>query len=250
MAEQIRPQHDWIVLKKIEHQELTPGGILVPPPGDYEHMKTDRERRESARTNQQIEPALRAAQQNRLIERYEVLAAGPGSYVDFSDDVHDDVFLRKPVCCAAGDIVLVQGVVPPLPVNGDIVYMAHDYQVMAIIVNAGTNEEDLSIQHDYIFARESAGILTSAGGLHLPGVEVQGNARLPLRFQTLGVGEGPWAICERPGKPTEFARRPMCVAPGDVFTFEGAGFGITTGRWGPMVVVQNFQVAAVFAGAA
>src|SRR5258707_2511192 len=247
MTEALHPQHDWIFLERLQYDDLTAGGIHVARPGDYEHLKTEKERRASAREPGGVDPGLKKAMQNRVIERYNVIAVGPGAYVDFSDELHDDVFLRKPVCCKPGDVVLVQGEPPTLPVNGQMRHMAHDYQVMAIIVNAGTADEDLDPQHDYIFARERAEVLTSAGGVFLAGVsDKPGAVRVPQRFEALGVGAGPWAICETPGKPTRFERRPMCVAPKDVFIFEGVGFGITTGRWGSMVVVQNYQVAAKF----
>jgi co-chaperonin GroES (HSP10) len=230
--ETLTPQHDWIVLEKIDFEEKTSGGLVMPKPGDYDALKTDRERRDH-RPDRNIEK-----NKSRDTFRGRVLAVGPGSYVDVADAVHDNVFLRKPMCCAVGDIVLLQGEPPSLPVGGAILYMAHDYQILATV-----DKDALEPQNDYIFCKPANVIRQSTGGIYMPTQEDQtGNRALPDRWEALGVGRGPWALQY---DTRTFERRPMCVKPGDVFTFEGAGF-LVAAAGAPMCVVQNYQVAGVF----
>lgn len=241
MSEYLEPKHDWVVMKKIEFENKTASGLLIPKPGDYENLRSDQ--------NKHYTPD-RDIEKNRSRDtgRYEVVAVGPGSYVDVADDLRDDVFLRKPMSCQVGDIVLVQEGAFPMTVAGETVYLCHDYLILAIIRKDSEGNETFDPQHDYIFMRKGDGTQQSKGGIHL--VEASdhtGNKALPDRWVALGVGDGPWALRQEKSKIPEFARRPMAVAIGDEFAFEGAAFMVFAGGVA-MGVCQNYQVAGVFKG--
>lgn len=240
------PKHDNVILRLIPWEEKTEEGIILARPGDYEHLKTEKEARESARN-----PKDPRQQQTRPTDRYEVLAVGPGRYIDVADDIEDDVFLRKPMECEVGDIVIAQGGPKPFPINGEYLYCAQDWQILAkIVVDGETGQEVLAPCHDYIFSVPSKQIMKSTGGIYMPGAEdVTGNQTLPVRFIALGVGDGPWALRYERGQPPRFARRPMSVQAGQEFNFDGRGFGVHM-QGGTMVCTQDFQTAIVFAEAA
>lgn len=240
------PQHDWLVLKEIAHEEVSEGGIVLARAGEYDHLKTDRERQDHRADRDNPGANVR-----RNTKRYEVLAVGPGSYVDVADELHDAVFLRKPMCCEKGDVVLVQEGAAPITVGGEILYMCHDYLILAKIKQGDEpGKEIFDPQHDYIFAKQATELKTSKGGIIMATQSDQtGNKALPDRWQALGVGDGPWALCQEKGKIPGWKRRPMSVTQDDVFAFEGAGFSVYVGGM-PMLCVQNYQVAAIFKEAA
>lgn len=233
------PTHDWVLLDKVEHTNLSPGGIELPQPGSYESLRQQKYKN--------VEPD-RGVQKHESREsgRFIVLAVGPGSYVDVADDVRDNVFLRKPMCCKEGETVLVQNGANPLTVNGKVVYATHDYNILAIVRDPGTPDERLDPTHDYVYARQATAIRQSTGGIYMPGAEdPTGNKALPDRWEALGVGDGPWALRQEKNKIPEFARRPMSVKVGEVFAFEGAGFEVVA-NGAKMMCVQNYQIAGIF----
>lgn len=241
MSEKLVPTNDWVLLKEIEHEEKTAGGIILAPAGkEYDNLKTDRERQDH-RPDRDIKK-----NQSRGTGRYEVLAVGPGLWVDVADDIHDQVFLRKPMSCAVGDVVLVQQGALPIHVNGGFLHLCHDYLILATILTDDDGKETIDPKHDYIFAKQAEAVRTSAGGIYMPEVaDPTGNQAMPDRWQALGVGDGPWCLRQEKGKIPEFARRPMAVKAGDEFCFEGAGFLVAVGG-AQMCVVQSYQVAGLF----
>lgn len=241
MAEQLVPEHDWILMRMLEDRDEKVGSIIVPKAGDYDHLKTDRERDRHTpdRDNTQN-------QQRRNTNRYEVLAVGPGAYVDVADELHDAVFLRKPMCCNVGDVVIVQEGAVPCPVDGELLYMVHDYLVLATVVTDENGKEAIDPKHDYIFCKQAEVVQKTKSGLYMGAVaDPTGNKALPDRWEVLGVGDGPWALRQEKGKIPKFARRPMSVKVGDIFVFEGAGFFVTAAG-AAMGVTQNYQVAGRF----
>lgn len=241
-----RPQHDNVILRRLDWEEKTEEGLILARPGDYEHLKTEKEARASARTPK--DPTQRPV---RPTDRYEVLAVGPGRFIDVADDIEDQVFLRKPMECKVGDIVIAQEGPKPFPINGEYLYCAQDWQILAkVVLDGESGQETLAVCHDYVFSAPSKQIMKSTGGIYMPGAEdVTGNQALPVRFVALGVGDGPWALRYERGQPPRFARRPMSVAAGDEFTFDGSGFGVHV-QGASMVCTQDFQTAVVFAEAA
>lgn len=241
MSEYLEPQFDWVVMDLIDHEERTESGLVIPKPGTYESLKTDRERREHKpdRDNN-------ANRQTRDTDRYRVLAVGPGAYTDVMDEMHDRTFLRKPVCCEVGDVVLVQAGAFPIMVSGVCRYMTHDFNILAIIVNAGTKDEAFVPQNDYIFSKQADGTQKSSGGIVLiQDSDPTGNKAMPDRWEAIGVGEGPWCLVTEKGKPAAFARRPMSVQVGDQFAFEGRAFLVNAGG-ASMCCTQSYQTAAIF----
>lgn len=241
MAEMMIPNGDWVLLEKLDHEERTSSGLILPEAGkDYDSLKTDRER-DNYRPDRDLKKNT-----SRGTNRYKVLAVGPGMYVDIADDVHDQVFIRKPMCCAEGDIVLVQEGAFPLPVDGRVLHMAHEYCILAILGKADTGRETVSPTLDYIFSRPAAAIRKSTGGLYLPDIEDgTGTKALPDRWEAVYVGPGPWALASQKGKAPEFRRRPMPVEIGEVFCYEGAGFLVTVAG-AQYLVCQAYQVAGRF----
>lgn len=239
--EKLVPQHDWVLLRKIDHEDKTEGGIIIPKAGeDYDNLKSDQ-----ARSGYVPDRDIKK-NKSRNTNRYTVLAVGPGLYVDVADELHDDVFIRKPMCAQEGATVLVQEGAVPIPVDGEILYMCHDYLILATIVKGEDGRELINPQHDYIFFKQAESMSKSKGGIYTPVAEDHtGTNALPDRYEVLGVGDGPWALRQEKGKIPEFARRPMTVKEGDLFTFEGAGFFVSVaGAY--MGVVQNYQVAGIF----
>jgi len=233
------PTHDWVLLDKIEHTDMSPGGLVMPQPGSYESLR--QQKYKNAEPDRDIQK-----HKSRETGRFSVLAVGPGSYVDFADEIHNGVFMRKPMCCDEGDTVLVQEGANPITVNGKVIYATHDYNILAVIKDPGTPDERLDPKHDYIFARQATAIRQSTGGIYMPGAEdPTGTRALPDRWEALGVGDGPWALRQERNKITEFARRPMVVKTGDIFAFEGAGFEVIASG-AKMICVQNYQVAGLF----
>ncbi len=243
MSEMFTPNGDWVLLDKIEHEERTSSGLILPEAGkDYDNLKTDRER-DNYRPDRELKKNVA-----RGTNRYKVLAVGPGAYVDIADDIHDGVFIRKPMCCEVGDTVLVQEGAFPLPVDGRVLYMAHEYCVLAILGKAERGSETVCPTLDYIFARPAAAVRKSTGGIYMPSVEDgTGTQALPDRWQAVFVGPGPWALASQKGKAAEFRRRPMPVDVDSVFAFEGAAFLVTVAG-AQYAVIQAFQVAGAFRG--
>lgn len=240
MSERLEPQHDFVLMRQINHEDKTESGLIMPKAGDYTHLKTEKYQREHS-PDRDIQKS-----QSRNMNRYTVLAVGPGSYVDVADDIHDSVFLRKPMAVAPGQVVLVNEGAKPVPVNGEILYMCHDFEVLAVIVTGEDGKETLDPKHDYIFFKQAESMQKTKSGIYIAGEQdATGNQALPDRYEVLGVGDGPWALRQERGKIPEFARRPMAVGIGDIFTFEGNGF-IVSAAGAKMGVVQNYQVAAKF----
>jgi co-chaperonin GroES (HSP10) len=242
MSERLVPTNDWVLLSpEIEHEEVTKGGLILPKAGqEYESLKTEKARREH-RPDRDIQKT-----QSRGTGRYEVLAVGPGTFLDVSDDLHQNVFLRKPMSCAPGDVVLAQQGVVPVVVNGGFLNLAQDYSILAIIHKDASGPETLEPLHDYIFTKEADAVRKSTGGIYMPGQpDATGNQAMPDRWEVLGVGEGPWCLKQDKGRVPELARRPMPVKPGDELCFAGAGFQIAVAG-AVMTVVQAYQVAGVF----
>jgi co-chaperonin GroES (HSP10) len=242
MTETLKPTNDLVLLKEIKHEEKSAGGLVLAQPGDYSNLKTEREQRDH-RPDRDIKKNVA-----RVTGRYEVLDVGPGLFVDIADEIRDSVFLRKPMSCKPGDIVLVQEGALPIQVNGGFLHLCHDYLVLAIIHTDDDGKETIEPLHDYVFSKQATAIRTSAGGIYLPNAEEDptGNKALPDRWEALGVGDGPWALKQERGKPPTFARRPMPVAVGDEYCFEGAGFLVTVSG-AQMLCHQAYQVAGVFA---
>jgi len=241
MSETLVPQHDWVLMRQIEHEDKV-GNIIIPKAGqDYDHLKSDQ-----ARQGYVPDREIRK-DKARNTNRYEVLAVGPGLYVDVADDLHSDVFIRKPMCAHVGDTVLVQEGALPVPVDGEVLYMCHDFLILAALRKTEDGRELIDPQHDYIFFKQAENMAKSKGGLYTPTQDdPTGVMALPNRYEALGVGDGPWALRQEKGKIPEFARRPMAVKEGDIFNFEGAGFFVSVaGAY--MGVVQNYQVAGIFA---
>lgn len=234
------PAHDWILLEKhVEGENLSPGGIALPQPGDYSSLR--QEKYKTPEPTREIEK-----NQGRVTGRFTVLAVGPGLYVDVFDDVRDNVFLRKPMSVVAGDVVLVQEGANPITVNGKTQYATHECNVLAKILDVGTPNERLDVLLDYVFARQAMAIRQSTGGIWTPqATDPTGNKALPDRWEVLGVGDGPWAVQQTGSKSFTFARRPMSVKKGDIFAFEGAGFAVVAAG-AKMLCCQNYQIAGVF----
>lgn len=233
------PAYDWYLLSKIEHEDVSPGGIALPAPGDYASLRQEKYKR--------VEPDREIQKnQSRNTGRYSVLAVGPGIFVDIADDIHGNHFLRRPMCAEVGDVVMIQEGAFPIPVDGKILHAAQDFSILAKILDAGTPDERLDVQNDYVFSRQATAVRQSTGGIYMPGVsDPTGNRALPDRFEVLGVGSGPWCVAQIGAKEFEFRRRPMPVKTGDVFSFSGAGFTVVA-MGAPMVVTQAYQTAGRF----
>lgn len=241
MSERLIPEHDQVLLKQLDDRDEKIGSILIPKAGDYDHLKTDRER--NAHTPDRDNTGN---QQRRNTNRYEVLAVGPGSYVDVADELHDAVFLRKPMCCKKGDVVIVQEGALPIMVDNEIRHLCHDYLILATVVTDTDGKETIDPKHDYVFFKQAEVVQKTKSGLYMGTTSDQtGNKALPDRYEVLGVGDGPWALRQEKGKIPAFARRPMSVQMGDIFTFEGGGFMVMAAG-ALMGVCQNYQVAGRF----
>lgn len=237
MTERVVPEHDAVILRSINHEDVSPGGLVLPQPGDYEELKTEQNKRESARNN-----PTKAGPDKRRTNRYEVLAVGPGLYMDVADDLRDGVFLRRPMHCKAGDIVIAEEGPKPFPCNGEVLYCAKDWQILARIDTLDDGGERITPLNDYVMAEPRQQILTSAGGIYMPGQDdATGNQRLPLRFEAKEVSEGPWCLRWERGRSPGFERRPMSVKTGDTFLFDGTGFISHIGG-APRIVVQNYMI--------
>lgn len=243
-AEFAVPQHDNYILREIPWEDVSAGGIVLAKPGqDYDNLKSDQARRQKP-------PERELPQDRRAVSRYEVVAVGPGTWIDVNDELGNDVFMRKPMAAAKGDIVLAMNGPKPFPCAGEILFTCPDHMVLATVHHHGLKEEFIVPQNDYVFATESKYIHETSSGLAIvsaghEGLDLPGYTSLPVRFKALGVGQGPWAIRHSRGKPAEYARRPMCVQPGDEFSFGGAAFMAHIGAV-PMWVVQDCMIEVVF----
>jgi hypothetical protein len=238
------PQHDILILREINYENLSAGGIIMANPGqDYDWLKSDQAKRGHV-------PDRELPTDRRAVGRYEVLAVGPGTWVDVNDELGRDVFMRRPMSAQKGDVILAMNGPKPFPCNGQVLFTCPDHMILAAIVNAGTKDETIVPKNDYVFAVESKfihegkdGVAIVAAGhidLNMPGYE-----SLPVRFRVVGVGMGPWAIRHQRGKPAEFAHRPPCVKVGDEFAAAGMPFQVYVGG-AAIQVFQDNQIEAVF----
>ena len=166
--------------------------------------------------------------------------------MDVADELHDAVFRRKPMRCEKGDVVIVQEGAMPIAVDGEILYLCHDYLILATVVTGSDGKETVDPKHDYVFFEQAEVVQKTKSGLYMGNQTDQtGNKALPDRYEVLGIGDGPWALRQEKGKIPAFARRPMSVKEGDIFTFEGAGFFVMAAG-ALMGVCQNYQIAGRF----
>lgn len=243
------PQHDNFVLREIEWENRTAGGVIISDPGkDYNWLRTTEGSSRGYTADRDL------PQDRRAVGRYEVLAVGPGTWIDVNDEVGNNVFMRKPMSAAVGDVVLAMNGPKPFPCNGEILHTCPDHMILATVHNHATKEEFIVPQNDYVFATESKYIHETSSGVAIvgaghEGLDLPGYTSLPVRFKALGVGLGPWAIRHARGKPAEYARRPMCLKTGEEFSFGGAAFMAPIGG-AVLWVVQDCQIEAVFKEAA
>lgn len=245
--ETIECKLDWLLLRRIEHEERTKSGLILPTGlmgANVDRLKSDKTLRIQQREGTE---SLRPKHTSEPTGRYEVLATGPGDYVDYADATGQNVFLRKPLQTRVGETVLVRAGVREIYLNGETLYMCQDHMVLATIVNVGTDDEAIVPKHDFVFCAPVAHVAMSQGGIAmLAGEDFTGNVRFGgERYQALGCGAGPTCLIHEPGKPPGFATRPMPVSPGDQFCAHGIGFGVAV-KGSAMTVLQAFQVAAVF----
>lgn len=243
-AEFAVPQHDNYILREIAWEDVSTGGIILAKPGgDYDNLKSDQARKHR-------QPDSELPTDRRAVSRYEVLSVGPGTWIDVNDEVGSNVFMRRPMAATKGDVVLAMNGPKPFPCNGEILFTCPDHMILATVHNHALKEEFIVPQNDYVFASESKYIHETSSGVAIvsaghEGLDLPGYTSLPVRFKAHGVGLGPWAIRHSRGKPAEYARRPMCVKPGDEFSFGGAAFMAHIGA-APMWVIQDCQIEAVF----
>lgn len=244
--EYIEPQLDWVLLRKISHEDRTESGIVIPTLGDID--------RDWLKTEQAMKGAMPSAPTKHHAEttgRYEVLAVGPGDFVDYSDDTGKQVFLRKPMQVKVGETVIARAGVREIFVNGETLYLAQDFSLIARVSTTegpyGKELEIFGMLHDYVAARPATLDTVSAGGISLVHDEdFTGNQRFGgERYAAMGVGEGAFCLRHEPGKPPGFARRPLPVESGDTFCAHGVGFGVAL-KGTLFTILQAFQIAGVF----
>lgn len=248
--ETLEPQLDWILLRKLDHEEKTKSGLILPTSSmgaDVDWMKSDRtldiQRREGTES-------LRPKHASEATGRYEVLSVGPGDYVDYADETGKAVFLRKPLQTRVGETVLVRAGAREIFLNGESLWMVQDHMVLASVVK--TDDDDIVVpKHDFVFCAPASHVAMSRGGIAMPDTEdFTGNVRFGgERYEVLGCGAGPTCLLHERGKPPGFTTRPMPVQPGDQFCAHGVGFGVVV-KGAAMTVLQSFQIAAVFHPAA
>lgn len=240
MKEYTDVKHDNCVLRALTgHEDKTKSGIVLAQPGNYDHLKTEALQREAERENAQD------ISMGKRTNRYQVVAVGPGLWVDAASDEDGHIFLRRPMCCRPGDVVIVEAGPKPFPVDGEILFCAKDHMILARVATNPFGDEEIEPTNDYIFSSESAHIMQSTGGIIMPGAQdPTGNVRLPIRFRAKEVSSGPWVVRWLEGKPA-FARRPMAVVPGEEFAFDGRGFEVHVGGK-TRIVTQDWMTALVF----
>lgn len=241
--EYAEPLNDWLLLRRIAHEELSAGGIDLSMVGksaqDIEWMKSDK-----ARKGHVQDRDIRKHESNQT-NRYQVLAVGPGEYVDVSDEHRDNVFMRRPMQCQVGDVVLIREGVRDVVLDGETLSMARDYQCLARVIDHGLKTEKLDVLNNYVFCGPAREVALSKGGIAIVTDEAStGFEHFNDRFEVLGVGEGAWALKFQRGKPPVFDRRPMPVEVGDVFTAEGVGFSVAVKGMSMICLTAN-QVSSV-----
>lgn len=241
MKEYAEPLGDWVLCRVMDHEERTKSGLVLASPGDYDHLKSDRERKAHV-PDRDIK-----RNDSQELARVEVLAVGPGQPIDVASDHSGEVFARKPMESKVGCVVLVQkrNLVKVL-VSGEVLGAFHDFAAMALITQGPTGNDVIDPKHDYVFSRpaDTGAMQVSAGGIAMPELRDPTGVReaLPDRWEVMGVGEGAWALRFDRGKAPTFERRGSPVQIGDVFLFEGSGlFAHIAGA--PILITQAFQSA-------
>lgn len=97
------PQHDYIFVRDLRDEMVSRGGVIMPNVADPTGNK-------------------------RSSGPCEVIAVGPGPWTDRVDA--NGQFLRRPMCCDVGDIVVYQGGQFGVNVNGQALAAIQDYQVV------------------------------------------------------------------------------------------------------------------------